>query len=121
MSKKPASYLAGSVLLGTAIGTVIGLLAAPMAGREVRGLLRRRASEAGRRIPQGLQRLPGVSEAKAARSELQERLVKLSPRLTQGVRDWLATRRAGPPLLHPENETPEPTLPPTPSDRDGHI
>ena len=59
MARKPVSYLAGSVLLGTAIGTVLGLLTAPRSGSDLRREIaeradsaRKQAGEAGRSIPQ---------------------------------------------------------------------
>ncbi|MEB3222301.1 MAG: YtxH domain-containing protein [Candidatus Sericytochromatia bacterium] len=73
MARKPASYLAGSMLLGTAIGAVVGLLTAPMAGKELRGALRRKVEEAGelgstrlREVPDRLKTLPGASQRLAA-------------------------------------------------------
>jgi gas vesicle protein len=69
MAKKPASYLAGSMLLGTAIGAVVGLLTAPVAGKELRGTLRRRVSEASaagssrlKEMPRQLRDLPEAGQ-----------------------------------------------------------
>lgn len=76
MAKKPASYLAGSVLLGTAIGAVVGLLAAPMAGRDMRGVLRRRATEAGEA---GARRLKDVPRQLAGLPEAGQKLVASLP------------------------------------------
>lgn len=76
MAKKPASYLAGSVLLGTAIGAVVGLLTAPMAGRDLRGALRRRAKEAGEA---GTRQLKDVPRRLAGLPEAGQRLVAALP------------------------------------------
>lgn len=57
MSKRPISYLAGSVLLGTAIGAVVGMLTTPVSGREMRDKLRDRASTLGE-TAEGLGELP---------------------------------------------------------------
>ena len=59
MAKRPVSYLGGAVLLGTAIGAVVGLLATPLSGKDLRGMLRKRASDAGRDIPERLKEVPG--------------------------------------------------------------
>lgn len=60
MAKKPVSYLGGAVLIGTAIGAVVGLLAAPLSGKEMRGMLRRRAIDAGKDIPERLKDVPAA-------------------------------------------------------------
>lgn len=60
MAKKPVSYLGGAVLLGTAIGAAVGLLAAPFSGKEMRGMLRRRAIDAGKEIPERLKDVPAA-------------------------------------------------------------
>lgn len=49
MARKPVSYLASSVLLGTAIGAVVGLLAAPKSGTEIRTNLRKTLREGAER------------------------------------------------------------------------
>lgn len=51
MSKRPLSYLAGSMLLGTAIGAVAGLLAAPRSGKALREDLVKRAQDAAASLP----------------------------------------------------------------------
>ncbi|MFW6359891.1 MAG: YtxH domain-containing protein [Chroococcales cyanobacterium] len=43
MSKKDTGYLFGGLLVGSAIGTVIGLLIAPRTGRETRQILKKSA------------------------------------------------------------------------------
>lgn len=57
MAKKPVSYLAGSMLLGTAIGAVVGLLAAPRSGQENRDALRATAQDLSKLLPKRLDRL----------------------------------------------------------------
>lgn len=51
MSKRPLSYLAGSMLLGTAIGAVAGLLTAPRPGRATREALVKKAKDAAAALP----------------------------------------------------------------------
>lgn len=65
MARKPVSYLASSVILGTAIGAVVGLLAAPKSGGDLRRTLRERALDARERmgkvshdLPERLRALP---------------------------------------------------------------
>lgn len=60
MAKKPVSYLGGAVLIGTAVGAVVGLLAAPLSGRDMRDMLRKRAVDAGKEIPERLKDVPGA-------------------------------------------------------------
>lgn len=60
MAKKPVSYLAGSVLIGTAIGAVVSLLATPLSGKELRGAIRKRAEDATRDIPERLKAVPAT-------------------------------------------------------------
>jgi gas vesicle protein len=48
------------VLLGTAIGAVVGLLATPMSGQDLRGMLKKRAADAGRDIPDRIRDVPGA-------------------------------------------------------------
>lgn len=48
------------MLLGTAIGAVVGLFATPMSGQDMRGMLRKRAADAGRDIPERLKEVPGA-------------------------------------------------------------
>ncbi|MDY7015939.1 MAG: YtxH domain-containing protein, partial [Cyanobacteriota bacterium] len=43
MAKKGTGLLMGGMLVGTAIGTVVGLLFAPRSGRETRQLLKKSA------------------------------------------------------------------------------
>jgi gas vesicle protein len=62
MSKKPAAYLAGSVLLGTAIGTVIGLLSSPASGRKARGLLRGKLNDTRALLKEPMKHLPGLAQ-----------------------------------------------------------
>lgn len=59
MAKKPVSYLAGSMLLGTAIGAVVGLLASPRSGAETRAALGEQAKQLRQRMPRELTK--GVS------------------------------------------------------------
>ena len=58
MAKKPVSYLAGSMVIGTVIGAVVGLLAAPMSGRDTRQTLKNRAQDLSRDLPKRLGALP---------------------------------------------------------------
>jgi gas vesicle protein len=62
MSRKPAAYLAGSVLLGTAIGTVIGLLSSSTSGRKARGVLRGRLNDTRSLLKEPIKRLPGLAQ-----------------------------------------------------------
>jgi gas vesicle protein len=50
--------MAGSVVVGTIVGAVVGLLAAPKSGREMRTTLRARAKDLGRQVPQQIASLP---------------------------------------------------------------
>lgn len=58
MAKKPVSYLAGSMVIGTVIGAVVGLLAAPMSGRDARQSLKNRARDFSRELPKRIGSLP---------------------------------------------------------------
>lgn len=58
MAKKPVSYLAGSMVIGTVIGAVVGLLAAPMSGRDARQNISKRARDMSRDLPKRLGSLP---------------------------------------------------------------
>src|SRR5690348_9349210 len=58
MARKPVSYFAGSVVIGTVIGALAGLLAAPMSGAAARGELQRQAKSLTGRLPDG-ERLRG--------------------------------------------------------------
>ncbi len=78
MAKKPVSYLGGAVLIGTAIGAVVGLLAAPLSGKDMRGMLRKRALDAGKEIPERLKDVPAAlrdlpGRGREALSDLPER------------------------------------------------
>lgn len=75
MAKKPVSYLAGAVLLGTAIGSVVGLLSAPRSGRDTREDLKKKAGDAGRQINDVGRRLPErLSSMQARGREVLDRL-----------------------------------------------
>lgn len=85
MGKKPVSYLGGAVLIGTAIGAVVGLLAAPLSGKEMRGMLRRRAIDAGKEIPDRLKDVPGALRDLPERGR--EALRELPARGREALRD----------------------------------
>lgn len=61
MAKKPVSYLAGSMIVGTAIGALVGLLVAPKSGRDTREQIKTRASEAPKYLAGQMKELPGRS------------------------------------------------------------
>jgi gas vesicle protein len=97
MAKKPASYLAGSMLLGTAIGAVVGLLTAPVTGKELRGTLRRKVSEAGAAGSSRLREMPGRLKGLP---EAGQRLVAALPEqgrrmVSQVVPGWRPVEQAG--------------------------
>ncbi|MFN3429202.1 MAG: YtxH domain-containing protein [Candidatus Sericytochromatia bacterium] len=71
MSKKPVSYLAGSMIVGTAIGALVGMLVAPKAGRDTRNQIKTRAGEAPKYLAGQLKELPG--RGREALKELPER------------------------------------------------
>lgn len=58
MARKPVSYLAGSMVIGTVVGVVVGMLTAPRAGREARLNLKNRAIDVSKQVPQQLGTLP---------------------------------------------------------------
>lgn len=58
MARKPVSYLAGSMVLGTMVGVVVGMLTAPKSGREARRNLKNRAIDVSKQVPQQLGTLP---------------------------------------------------------------
>ncbi|MEB3285042.1 MAG: hypothetical protein VKN33_07140 [Candidatus Sericytochromatia bacterium] len=86
MSRKPAAYLAGSVLLGTAIGAVIGLLTSSRSSTRVEGLVRARLQDTRNALSAPMKKLPAfVHLTSGWRGRLQEgasaRLVPLKGRL----------------------------------------
>ena len=94
MAKKPVSYLGGAVLIGTAIGAVVGLLAAPLSGKDMRGMLRRRAIDAGKEIPERLKDVPNAlrdlpERGREALADLPERGRRTLSRLPH----WATGRR----------------------------
>lgn len=72
--KKPVSYLAGSMIVGTAIGALVGLLVAPKAGRDTRQQIKTRAGTAPQYLADQLKELPGRS--REALLALPERLAR---------------------------------------------
>lgn len=81
MSRKPVSYLAGSVVVGTLVGAVVALLAAPRAGKDVRANLRARVKDLSRQVPQQIADLPRTSRdaLKALPSRLRGRPAHEAP------------------------------------------
>jgi gas vesicle protein len=79
MARKPVSYLAGSVLLGTAIGAVVGLLAAPKSGRELRKTVQKSVDDARKLANDARQRVDEV------RRTLPERLAELPQRASEQI------------------------------------
>jgi uncharacterized protein YcfJ len=75
MARKPVSYLAGSMIVGTAIGALVGMLVAPKAGRDTRKQIKTRAGEAPKYLAEQLKELPGRSREaiKALPERLQRR------------------------------------------------
>ena len=117
MSKKPVSYLGGAVLIGTAIGAVVGLLATPLSGKEMRGALRKRALDAGKEIPERLKEVPGAlrdlpGRGREALADLPERGRRTLSRLP----GW-ATRKPRPD--QPIDTTATEVRPDEAADRDG--
>ena len=80
-SKKPVSYLAGAMVVGTAIGALVGMLVAPKSGRDTRAQIKTRAGEAPKYLASELKALP--ERGREAIKGLPERLTKLR----QGRRD----------------------------------
>jgi uncharacterized protein YcfJ len=76
MARKPVSYLAGSMIVGTAIGALVGMLVAPKAGRDTRQQIKTRAGEAPKYLADQLKELPGRSREaiKALPERLQRRV-----------------------------------------------
>ena len=72
MAKKPVSYLAGSMVVGTAIGAIVGMLVAPRAGRDTRTQIKTRASEAPAYLATQVKALP--ERGREALKGLPERL-----------------------------------------------
>lgn len=72
MAKKPVSYLAGSMIVGTAIGALVGLLVAPKSGRDTRDQIKTRASEAPKYLANQMKELP--TRSREAIKALPERL-----------------------------------------------
>ena len=89
MAKKPTSYLAGSMIVGTAIGALVGLLVAPKSGRDTRQVIKTRASEAPKYLRSQLKELPERSREaiKEWPARLAERVKK--PRSAQVAADRL--------------------------------
>jgi hypothetical protein len=58
VAKKPVSYLAGSMVVGTAIGALVGMLVAPRSGRDTRLKIKTRASEAPAYLATQVKELP---------------------------------------------------------------
>lgn len=89
MSKKPAAYLAGSVLIGTAIGAVIGLLTSPVGGRRARNAVRGKLQGTRELLREPLKHLPGLAQQTddlrhRLQDEANERIEPLKRRL-QGI------------------------------------
>jgi gas vesicle protein len=61
MAKKPVSYFAGSMIVGTAIGALVAMLVAPKSGRDTRLQIKTRASEAPKYLATQVKELPGRS------------------------------------------------------------
>jgi gas vesicle protein len=89
MSKKPVSYLAGSMIVGTAIGALVGMLVAPKAGRDTRQQIKTRAGEAPKYLAGQLKELPGRSREalKELPGKSREALKALPARLSRRPKD----------------------------------
>ncbi|MEB3328859.1 MAG: YtxH domain-containing protein [Candidatus Sericytochromatia bacterium] len=97
MAKKPASYLAGSMLLGTAIGAVVGLLTAPVAGRELRGKLRRKVADVGTASAARFKEVPPWRDLPDVRQRLVAALPEQGRRLAARVVPGWQPPEASPP------------------------
>lgn len=74
-NKKPVSYLAGAMVVGTAIGALVGMLVAPKSGRDTRQQIKTRAGEAPKYLASELKALP--ERSREAIKQIPDRLAKL--------------------------------------------
>lgn len=87
MAKKGTGLLMGGMLVGTAIGTVVGLLFAPRSGRETRQLLKKSA-EALPELAEDLSTTVQLQTNRLSESALQnweETLTRLQDAIAAGV------------------------------------
>ena len=83
--RRRAGITAGSLLMATALGIGIGLLAAPQAGVKTRKLLRKRIAELGESLGEGLEEAQGVSGR--ARRDVRDRVGRMRTRAGSGLED----------------------------------
>jgi gas vesicle protein len=83
--RRRAGATAGSLLVATALGIGIGLLAAPQAGVKTRKLLRKRIAELGESLGEGLEEAQEVSGR--ARRELRDRAGRMRKHAEGGLDD----------------------------------
>lgn len=105
MSKSSAGSFIGGVLLGTAIGTVTGLLIAPRNGRETRQLLKKSATA----LPELAEDLSSSVQLQADR--LSESALRNWDRTLNRLQDAIAagieaSQREQQPLKHDDAEVP---------------
>ena len=109
MAKKPSSYLAGAMVVGTAIGALVGLLVAPKSGRATRQVIKTRASEAPTYLRHQLKGLPERSRLalKGLPARVSERFKK--GRSAQTAAERLNEQVAADRQIEPSGEGEAPT------------